>query len=168
MSKVESWVESLTKKFGLEQGFSNRPVGRFVGQSISNELKSQDWRKGDSLLHSRGCFRGNSATAVDWLPVGRHLVHFKNILSVRGGDKGGPIFLFNFLGFQLNLSWFFFSNFFLLNFFKSQNFAYRRTLLGILSCGRTAIDWIVGLLAPAVDPPAGCEKPCVSATPIIH
>ena len=38
------------------QGFSNRPVGRIAGQSISNELKSHDWRKGDSRCKSHGRF----------------------------------------------------------------------------------------------------------------
>ena len=38
------------------QGFSKRPVGRIAGQSISNELKSHDWRKGGSRRKSHGRF----------------------------------------------------------------------------------------------------------------
>ena len=92
------------------QGFSQPAGGSTVGAKGRIKQSTTAWPRpemtGNGTFKSR-LFRGFSAIAVDWLPVGRHLVHFKNILSVRGGDKGGPIFLFSFLGFQLNLSWFF-------------------------------------------------------------
>ena len=50
-----------------------------------------------------------TATAVDRLAVGRH---FKNILSVRGGDKGGSNFFIQFLGVSTQFELIFFRNFF--------------------------------------------------------
>ena len=86
------------------KAFHDRPVGRrpgLNGSAFSRRLLGRGCKYLSANTSSRDCFHGCLATAVDRLAVGRH---FKNILSVRGGDKGGPIFLFNSLGFQINMS----------------------------------------------------------------
>ena len=63
------------------------------------------------------------------LPVGRH---FKNILSVRGGDKGGSNFFIQFLGVSTQFELIFFKKIFVEIFLSPRTFAYRRTLMGVL------------------------------------
>ena len=118
---------SSCTKLIYTKAFYDRPVGRrpgLNGSAFSRRLFGRGCKCHTSNHLQPRLFCGFTATAVDRLPVGRH---FKNILSVRGGDKGGPIFY--------SISWGFNSiwvDFFSKIFLSPGVFAYRRTLLGAL------------------------------------